>query len=97
MDLSFADSILKNLKSLNNLKCFYITKDFIFKNNKELIDLFTALSKIKTLFLIDITIKNELKLNKNDENKIKKILPNIIIKKEKKESSIKWHNNNYKL
>ena len=97
LDLSFADSILKNLKSLNNLKCFYITKDFIFKNNKELIDLFTALSKIKTLFLIDITIKNELKLNKNDENKIKKILPNIIIKKEKKESSIKWHNNNYKL
>ena len=97
LDLSFADSFLKNLKSLNNLKCFYITKDFIIKNNKEFIDLLSALSKIKTLFSIDIIIKNEFKLNKNDENIINKILPNIIIKKEKKESSIKWYNSNYKL
>ena len=97
LDLSFADSILKNLKSLNNLKCFYITKDFIFKTNKQLIDLLTALSKIKTLFLIDITLKSEVKLNKNEENKINKLLPNIAIKKTKKESSIKWFNSNYKL
>ena len=77
------------------MKCFYITQNFKYKNNKELIDLLTALSNIKTLFLIDITFQDELKLNKNDEKIINEILPNISIKKGKKESSIKWYNSNY--
>ena len=79
------------------MKCFYITKECIFKNNKSLIDLLTELSKIKSLFLIDINLKDELKLNKNDEKKINGILPGISIKKGKKDSFIKWHNDNYEL
>ena len=93
LDLSFADSISKNLKQLEHLKCFYVTQDFKYKNSNQVIDLLTALSKIKSLFLIDINLKGELKLNKNEENKINGILPNISIKKAKKESSIKWYNN----
>ena len=93
LDLSFADSILKNLTQLEHLKCFYVTKDFKYKNSKQVIDLLTALSKIKSLFLIDINLKGELKLNKNEEHKINGILPNISIKKAKKESSTKWYNN----
>ena len=93
LDLSFADSILTNLKQLEHLKCFYITQDFKYKNIKQVIDLLIVLSTIKSLFLIDINLKGELKLNKNQENKINEILPNISIKKSKKESTIKWYNN----
>jgi len=95
LDLSYANSFWKNLKKFNNLKSFYITQDFKYKNNKEIIDLLTALSKIKTIFLINIKIKSELKLNNNEEKKINKILPDIAIKAAKNESSIKWYNNNY--
>ena len=95
LDLSFVDSFLQNLRLFQQLKCFYITKDFKYKNNNQLIDLLTILSNIKTLFLIDITLQGELKLNQIDEKKINEKLPSISIKKAKKESSIKWYNNNY--
>ena len=97
VDLSFADSFLNNLESLEKLKCFYITKDLKYKNNNQLIDLLTILSKMKSLFLIDITLKSEINLNKNEEEKINKILPDISFIKSKKESAIKWFNNNYQL
>ncbi len=97
LDLSFVDSFMKYLKKLQNLKCFYITKDFKFKNNKQLIELLTILSRIKALFKIDIKFQSELKLNKNEEKKIKELLPNVEINKGKKESSIKWNNSNYKI
>ena len=96
LDLSFADSFLKNLKKFDNLKCFFITQDFKYKNNKQLMDLLTVLSNMKTIFLIDIKLQGELKLNKSDEKKINELLPNISIKKEKKEFAIKWYNSNYK-
>ena len=57
----------------------------------------TDLSKIKSLFLIDMAIKGELKLSKSEEKKIEEILPNITIKKRKKESHINWFNGNYEL
>ena len=72
VDLSFTKSFLDNLSGLEKLKCFYITKDLKYKNNKQLIDLFTILSKIKSLFLIDITLQQKLKLNSNEEKKINK-------------------------
>ena len=97
LDIIKLDSFLKNLKKFKNLKCFYITKECIFKNNKSLIDLLTELSKIKSLFLIEINLKSELKLSKNDEKKISGILPGISIKKGKKDSYIKWHNDNYEI
>ena len=97
LDIIKLDSFLKNLKKFKNLKCFYITKECIFKNNKSLIDLLTDLSKIKSLFLIEITIKGYLKLSKNDEKKINEILSNISIKNGKEEFHIKWHNGNYEL
>ena len=97
LDIIKLDSFLKNLKKFKNLKCFYITKECIFKNNKSLIDLLTELSKIKSLFLIEINLKSELKLSKNDEKKISGILPGISIKKGKKDFYIKWHNDNYEI
>ena len=43
LDLSFVDSFMKNLQKFHKLKCFYITKDFKFKNNRQLIDVLTIL------------------------------------------------------
>ena len=97
LDLTFVNSFMKHLKKFHNLKCFYITKDFKSKNNKQLIELLTILSGIKTLFKIDIKFQSELKLNNNEEKKIKEILPDVEIKKDKKESSIKWNNRNYEI
>ena len=91
------DSFLSNLKKFKNLKCFYITSECIFQDNNLFINLLTDLSKIKSLFLIDIAIRGELKLSKNEEKKIDEILPNITIKKRKKESHINWYNGNYEL
>ena len=93
--ISQLDSFLKNLKKFQKLKCFYITKECSFKNNNQLIDLLTTLSKIKSLLLIEIAIKGELKLSKSDEKKINKIFPDILIKKGNKDSYINWKNNNY--
>ena len=95
LDIIKLDSFLKNLKKFQKLKCFYITKECSFKNNNQLIDLLTTLSKIKSLLLIEMTIKGELKLSKSDEKKINKIFPDILIKKENKDSYINWKNNNY--
>ena len=97
LDIIKLDSFLKDLKKFQVLKCFYITKECIFKNNKKFIDLLTSLSKIKSLYLIEIVIKGELKLTKNDEKKINEIFPDISIKKGKNESHIKWRNNKYQL
>ena len=55
------------------------------------------MSRIKALFKIDIKFQSELKLNKNEEKKIKELLPNVEINKGKKESSIKWNNSNYEI
>ena len=95
VDLSLTKSFLDNLSGLEKLKCFYITKDLKFKNNKQLIDLFAILSKIKSLFLIDITLQKKLKLNSNEEKKINKNFPGISFKTAKNESSIKWYNCDY--
>ena len=95
LDIIKLDSFLNNLKKFKNLKCFYITKECIFQDNKLFIALLTDLSKIKSLFLIEIVIKGELKLSKNDEKKINEILPDILIKKGKEESHINWYNHNY--
>ena len=95
VDLSFANSFLNNLKKFEKLKCFYITKDFKYKHNKQLIHLLTILSKIKTLFLIDITLQKKLKLNINEEKKMNEIFPGISFKTVKNESSIKWYNCDY--
>lgn len=80
LDLAYVNSFWKNLKKFNNLKCFFITQNFKYKNNKEIIDLLNALSKIKTLFLIDIKLKTLMKLNNNEEKKINRLLPDIFIK-----------------
>ena len=88
---------LNNLKKFQKLKCFYITNECLFQDNNLFIILLTGLSKIKSLFLIEITINGELKLSKNDENKIKEILPDISMKKGKKEFHINWYNRNYEL
>ena len=95
--ISQLDSFLKNLKKFQKLKCFYITKKCSFKNTNQLIDLLTTLSKIKSLLLIEIPIKGELKLSKSDEKKINKIFPDILIKKGNKDSYINWKNNNYEV
>ena len=97
VDLSITKSFLDNLNRLEKLKCFYITKDLKFKNNKQLIDLFAILSKIKSLFLIDITLQQKLKLNSNEEKKINKNFPGISFKTAKNESSIKWYNSDYSI
>ena len=97
VDLSLTKSFLDNLNRLEKLKCFYITKDLKFKNNKQLIDLFAILSKIKSLFLIDITLQQKLKLNSNEEKKINKNFPGISFKTAKNESSIKWYNSDYSI
>ena len=97
VDLSITKSFLDNLNRLEKLKCFYITKNLKFKNNKQLIDLFATLSKIKSLFLIDITLQKKLKLNSNEEKKINKNFPGISFKTAKNESSIKWYNSNYSI
>ena len=88
---------MEQLKKFEHLKCFYITRDVNYNSNKKIIKLLIALSKIKTLFLIDIKIKAELKLTKNEENKINAKLPDISIKRGKEESSIIWYNINYTL
>ena len=88
---------LNNLKKFQKLKCFYITNECLFQDNNLFIILLTGLSKMKSLFLIEITINGELKLSKNDENKIKEILPDISMKKGKKEFHINWYNRNYEL
>ena len=97
LDLIKLNSFLKDLKKFKNLKCFYITKECIFKNNKQFIDLLTGLSNLNSLFLVEIVIKGVLKLSKEEEKKINKIFPNILIKKEKKETLIKWNNENFEL
>ena len=97
VDLSITKSFLDNLNRLEKLKCFYITKNLKFKNNKQLIDLFATLSKIKSLFLIDITLQKKLKLNSNEEKKINKNFPGISFKTAKNESSIKWYNCDYSI
>ena len=63
------DSFLNTLKKFHNLKCFYITNECLFQDNKLLISLLTGLSKIKTLFEIRIAKKGELKLSQNDKKK----------------------------
>ena len=91
------DLFLNDLKKFQGLKCFYITKECSFQNNNHFIDLLNSLSTIKSLYLIEIVIKGELKLTKNEEKRINEIFPDISIKKGKKESHIKWKNNNYVL
>ena len=76
------------------MKCFYITNDCIFQDNKLFIALLTNLSKIKSLFLFKIAMKGELNLGQNDIKEISEIMPNIIIKKRKKEYLIHWYNDN---
>ena len=97
LDIINLKSFLKDLKKFQRLKFFYITKNCTFKNNKQFIDLLANLSKIKSLYLFEIVIKGELKLNKNDEKKINEIFNDISIKRGRKESYIKWRSNNYEL
>ena len=88
------------LEKFQNLKCFYVTKKCTFKNKKQLIELFNKLSKINSLYLIEITVEGELELTKNEKKIINDIFPGISftsIKKGKNESYIKWINGNYKL
>ena len=77
------------------MKCFYITNECLFQDNKILISLLTGLSKIKTLFEIRIAKKGELKLSQKDQKEISEILPNTFLKKGKKQSIIHWYNDNY--
>ena len=77
------------------MKCFYITNECIFQDNKLLISLLTGLSKIKSLFGIRIVKKGELKLSENDKKEISEILPDTWLKKGKKQSSISWWNYKY--
>ena len=77
-----------------------MTKKCTFKNKKQLIELFNKLSKINSLYLIEITVEGELELTKNEKKIINDIFPGISftsIKKGKNESYIKWINGNYKL
>ena len=101
LDIIKIESLLINLKKFKNLKCFYITNDITneceFQDNNLCIALLSDLSKINSLFLIEITIKGELELSKNDENKIYEISPDISIKKGKNDSHIIWYNRNYEL
>ena len=88
------------LEKFQNLKCFYITKKCTFKNKKLLIELFNKLSKIKSLYLIEITIEGKLELTKSEKKIINEIFPGMSIisnTKGKNESYIKWINGNYKL
>ena len=91
------NSFFMDLKKFQGLKCFYITKGLTFRDNKQFIDLLTNLSKMKSLYLIEIEIKGELKLTKNEEKKINEIFPDISIKKGKNESHVKWICSKYEL
>ena len=91
------NSFFMDLKKFQGLKCFYITKGLTFRDNKQFIDLLTNLSKMKSLYLIEIEIKGELKLTKNEEKKINEKFPHISIKKGKDESHIKWISSKYEL
>ena len=65
-------------------------------NKKNLIKLFTILSKIKNLYEIEINFKNKLTLSKEQKEKIHKLFPNMAIQIHLKDLSycLKLTNNN---
>ena len=96
LDLDKKTNLIENLKKFTDLKCFYVKNNCLFKDTKQLIKLLTALSNLKFLFSIEINMKDQLKLNKDDNKKIDKLFPTISIQVNKKSSLIKWNNHNIK-
>ena len=75
------------------LRCFIVKTDCKFTSN-QLIKLLTNLSKLKFLFLIELTF--EVKLSKEDKQAICKLFPDIFINITQKSTFIKWYNKNIK-
>ena len=88
-------NLINNIKKFVGLNSLYINKCAI--KNEQLIKLFTNLSKLKLLASIEINFENELKLNKQEREKICKLFHNISFEKNKKGSSIKWISHNFKV
>ena len=89
------NNLINNIKKFIGLNSLYINKCTM--KNEQLIKLFTNLSKLKLLASIQINFENVLKLNKQEREKICKLFPNISFEKNKKGSSIKWINDNFKI
>ena len=94
LDLDKKTNLLENLKKFTELKCFYVKNNCLFKDNKQLIKLLATLSNLKSLFSVEINIQAQLKLSKDDNKEIDKLVPDIFIQVNKKSSLIKWNNQN---
>ena len=96
LDIDNSSNFIDNIDNFDKLKCFYV-KNVIFQNNNQLIKLLSILSNLKSLLHIELTIPNKLQLNKDDNNKICKLFPDITIESNNNSTFIKWNNHNLKL
>ena len=85
-------NIIDCIKKWSELKCFIIDTDCELKNC-QLIELFKNLSSLKSLFLIDISFINRLKLKPKEKQTISELFPNLSFGV----CSLKWKKNLEKL
>ena len=93
LDIKYAKNFIDIIKKLKKLKIFSVKIDCLL-DNKQLIQLFNNLSKLKDLLKIEISFKKQLKLSAKEKEEIKKLFPDVSIKTDKNNSSIFWADKN---